>query len=377
MKKRMFVFGMAFLSTFLLWGQAVRLSGDLATNAPSRLKGSVKKIEQWHYDNSMLFLDLTFHYIFEYQNNRATKTITDLGKKLDVQKSHYHPDGRIIRTDYESHDSLGQYITTTGYRSYTYQGNTTKVQYHSGQSLISETTLQYDQHGRLVTVRKYNNQGQLFEEHALTYDFETTEKRLLNHRKQSYSADTVSKSQVWTYEYRPDLIGEQACTRINITEAVTQGNHSNEYHSREYITKAGEALGRSSNFYDKIQLHRSAYQYDQRGNWISRVTYNKVTGETESYFQRRITYSDGWVSGTDEFVLEKIKSKKFPPTAKDYFYKKFPKKGRYRLLDGLNKNISRRMKWLGYAQTQSAFVYDTVQQAVIELIDYKKVNSKY
>ncbi|MEM9819721.1 MAG: hypothetical protein AAF985_01560 [Bacteroidota bacterium] len=375
MKKIIWIYLFSGALTFGLHAQTFYLNGEKATNLPSQLKGQVQQIESWTHD-LFAYMEFDYHHASRYENNRLVEGLSYFTDKQSINRHYYRSDGRLSKIEYLEYDSLKQSSRLTALRQYSYTPKKTKIHYQDAEGATQHRSeLTYDQHQRLVTYHKHNPKGQLVEEVAYTYQFEQTGDQLLNFAEVTYQDGKVWRSKIKTFQYESFLLDSQLCTKVNILKAITVGDQTTEEHSKRYFSKAGREVRGVYNILGSERPYVNQYEYDERGNWIRYAQYETLTGKLSSFVQRAITYTDGLTTGGKTLSSKQIKSLERPPKEEEYYYVRIPETNRFKIFTGKGTNISKRIRWLGTAQSNSAFLYDSTQQAVIELIDYVEVES--
>ncbi|WP_299519680.1 hypothetical protein [Winogradskyella sp.] len=116
------------------------------------------------------------------------------------------------------------------------------------------------------------------------------------------------------------------------------------------------------------------YKYDLRGNWVSAITYNKNTGMVKKYQERKITYTDNFVSGNIDFNESYIKSTKYPEFPNQYAYKYDVAKNLFWLKDPSGNYLTKNdWKYFGNKSTNHYYYFDKTNGALVELTNYKLV----
>lgn len=358
----------------ITFAQPIFLTGASALDqSEAQLKGHVSQISERH-SSRLGWVDFNFHTIKIYNNNRLVEREQDGDFGHSKITYSYENDGRLKQRKTEEFDQDSGALLRAKSESYHYGPQEITIIYDKKDRRLnlSKEVLAYDKHQRLVAYQKYNLQDRLLLDVAHTYAFDTNEKRLLNTLKVTYARGQVDETRTLTYHSAPFSINGIDCEKVRIEKSIQPKDAAQPRKEicYEYVKPDGTVLRQTSYLAGIPRLYEWVYAYDDRGNWISKAEYQKNDGALMSYYQRKITYSDGHTTGSDTYDQKTIWDKKFIPGAEQFYFKKIIDKNQVQVLNRFQKNISSKIRFLGNLKSTSAFIHYPKEKALVELVDY-------
>ncbi|MEO1514592.1 MAG: hypothetical protein AAFV95_06255 [Bacteroidota bacterium] len=380
MKKEILIVALFWLAIGTVSAQPIALTGELAVEGMVKdWKGEVREIRQ---RGSSRFSGIYFHFysIKTYQGSQLVRT-SSKGAFGDSEIAYsYGADGTVRRRETKELDQKTGKVTRTKVVTYEYKDGKIVAEYDMADPILnlSKEILRYDEHRRLVTYQKYDKRGDISYDLAHTYVEGSTDKRVDNSLTVTYLNGNVQETRILKYHSEPYRINGEECTKVRIEKSITgeDASKSRAELAYIYVKEDGTVLRSTAHMIGIPILYEWVYEYDKRGNWISKAEFRKSSGMLESYEQRRITYSDGFVSGSDDYDKETIwTEKKFVPSEEQFYYRRLLDKNQFKAFNRNNKNISKGVRFLGDLSTNSAFIHYPEKNTLIELVDYKLIKN--
>ncbi len=379
MKKFIASFSLMLITVTCLLAQAFKVESDRRFDGqPEDIQGTIKELQFFSY-NKMGTIEITMKYSKVFENNQLVYQKMDTDWSKGFSKYFYNKDGKIESVKTYTEDKGNSILDEE--QLYEYKDKQITLAFkRKYQSTSEKLVWKYDKHDRLVGYNRYNGDNQLVSELAHTYDFNSDKSLLMNTLKVEYNEKgQVDKTKSEIYSSESFSIDGEDCTKVRIEKVILDGDKESKEIDYKYVNSRGHILREGIHSWGMPIMHESRYEYDERGNWISLAIYQKPKGDLITLYKRKITYTDGYVSGGEvlETKVSEIDALSLKPSSEQVYYTRYPSKKTVKVEDANLRNISSKVTFYGGLNTKSAFMHYPEKNQMIELIDYYLVEDEF
>lgn len=272
-----------------------------------RLRGKVRSLEEETFKAADKFGE-----VVKGQKEGITRSITFYGNGMIAEEQYNGQDGKAVSSKRNMYDNKGNKIENA-YNSEGKINNTKKIVYNDKGSISEETIYnssgileskyiyKYNSNGDIIEQNIYNSEGNISGTELYVYDNDRnkTEENIYN------SEGDLTDSHRFVYEKDgegnitvKDIFKTEEGEYIEWKKFDVKGNKCEEGSG-----KAGEKDHSVTTFsYDEIgniieehcsepeQYIKYKYEYDSRGNWLTKITYEKKVAIPQFVTERKIVY---------------------------------------------------------------------------------------